>query len=43
MIVPSLMLVPELVVDEKVGDGTIVSGELDRGNDGEGKKEDVTL
>ena len=38
-----LLLPPELDVDEVVGDGTRVGGELETGKDGDGKNEDVAL
>lgn len=38
-----LLLAPELGVDETVGDGRIVGGELDTGSDIEGKNEAVAL
>lgn len=43
MMVPLSLLAFELEVGETVGNRTTVGGELERGNDGEGKNEDVTL
>lgn len=42
-IMTPLLLPPELDVDEVVGDGTRVGGELETGKDGDGKNEDVAL